>query len=226
MNQQNYFAVLTGDIVKSSRLSTSNLEAVRSAVFEAVDVAKGWKRGLIKGKPEFFRGDAWQLLLKDPAMALRVAVFVRAALRAQGVADSRISIGLGEVESISRSRVSLSTGEGFSLSGHGLDSMTQYSRMTVVIPQSAGPLAGWLPVVAHLCDSLIGGWTQRQAEIVCVAVDPQEPTHEEIAEGLNPAVSKQSVTKSLNGANWHAVREAIHQFEKMAWETVLAPKQP
>lgn len=77
MNQQNYFAVLTGDIVKSSRLSTSNLEAVRSAVFEAVDVAKGWKRGLTKGKPEFFRGDAWRLLLQDPAMALRVAVFVR-----------------------------------------------------------------------------------------------------------------------------------------------------
>ena len=93
------------------------------------DVAgSGWKRSLVKGKPEFFRGDAWQLLLTDPAMAMRVGILLRASLLAGGLADSRIAIGLGEVEQISSERVSLSTGQAFILAGKALDNMTRYSR--------------------------------------------------------------------------------------------------
>ena len=225
MNQREYFAVLTGDVIKSSLLSKSDLEAVRSSLLNAVDTVTRWETGLVKGKAEFFRGDSWQLLLKNPALAMRVGVFLQASLLAKGKAVSRISIGLGKVENISPDRVSLSTGEAFRLSGHGLDRMTQYSNMTIEVPKSAEPLSKWLPVVGHLCDSLIGQWTERQAEIVCVAVGPKEPIHEEIAQKLNPPVSKQAVTKALNGANWRAIREAIHRFEKTAWESILQPKK-
>ena len=221
MNQHKYFAVLTGDIIKSSLLSKNDLDAVRSSLLNTVDVVKGWKRGLVKGKTEFFRGDAWQLLLMNPALAMRVGIFLRASLLAEGKADSRISIGLGKVENISLNRVSLSTGEAFFLSGHGLDSITQHSNMTLVVPKSAQALSDWLPVVGHLCDSLIVQWTQRQAEVVCVAVGPKNLTHEKIAKKLSPTVSKQAVTSVLNGANWHFIREAIHRFEKTAWESVL-----
>lgn len=225
MNQHKYFAVLTGDIIKSSLLSKSNLDAVFSTLLNAAEVVKGWKRGLVKGNPEFFRGDTWQLLLKNPALAMRVGIFLRASLLAEGKADSRISIGMGKVENISLKRISLSRGEAFFLSGHGLDSMTLYSNMTIVVPKSARPLSEWLAVVGHLCDSLIGQWTKRQAEIVSVALAPREPTHEEIAQRLNPTVSKQAVTKALNGANWYAIREAIHQFERTAWESIIQSKR-
>jgi hypothetical protein len=221
VNQHVYFAVLTGDIIKSSLLSNQDLHTVRSSLLNAVDSVKQWKRGLVIAKTEFFRGDAWQLLLKNPALAMRVSIFLRASLLSEGLADSRISIGLGKTENISFNRVSLSTGEAFLLSGQGLDSMTQYSNMTIVVPSSARDLSDWLPVIGHLCDSLIGQWTQRQAEIVCAAVDPKEPTHEEIAQRLNPSVSKQAVTKVLNSANWYVIREAILRFEKTAWESTL-----
>jgi len=226
MKQHKCYAVLTGDIIKSRLLSRRDLNAVRSRLLDAVGLVKGWKRGLVKGKPEFFRGDAWQLLISDPAWAMRVGVFLRASLRAEGKADSRIAIGLGEVESISPSRVSLSTGEAFLLSGHGLDRMTQYSSMTIEIPGVAGSLSDWLRIVGHLCDSHICQWTNRQAEIVCVAVNPGDPTHEEIAERLKPAVSKQTVTKSLNSANWHVIREVIVRFEKSPWESIVQPQIP
>ncbi len=225
MNKHEYFAVLTGDIIKSSLLSKDDLDSLRSTLLNAMDIVKGWMRGLVKGKTEFFRGDAWQLLLTNPALAMRVGIFLRASLLAEGKADSRISIGLGKIKNISRNRVSLATGEAFLLSGRGLDSMTQYSNMTVVIPKSAQALSEWLPVVGHLCDSLIGQWTKRQAEIVCIAIDPREPTHEEIAQSLSPTVSKQAVTKVLNSANWYVIREAIHLFEKTAWESILQYKK-
>jgi hypothetical protein len=221
MTQFKYYAVLTGDVIKSSRLPPAQLESVRSSLISAVDRARGWKRGLVRGRPEFFRGDAWQLLLMDPAMAMRVGILLRASLLAGGLADSRIAIGLGEVEKISSGRVSLSTGQAFTIAGKALDNMTRYSSMTIAVPKSVGPLSDWLPVAGHLCDSLIGQWTRRQAEIVCAAVDPKDPDYEKIGQSLTPTVSKQAVAKSLSGANWYAIREAVRLFEKTSWETVL-----
>ena len=221
MKQGRYYAVLTGDIIKSSQLSSKQLEAVRSSLLTAVSRVRSWKRGLVRGKPEFFRGDAWQLLLADPALALRVAVFLRASLLAHGLADSRVAIGLGAVEEISRDSVSLSTGPAFVLSGKALDQMTRYSNMTIEVPKAAGALSDWLPVAAHLCDSLIGQWTRRQAEIVRAAANPSEPESEEIGQSLRPAVSKQAVAKALSGANWYIVREAVRLFERTSWGSLL-----
>ena len=54
---------LTGDIIGSSRLRSPQLRSVRLSLVNAVDIVRRWKRGLVKGKLEFFRGDGWQLLL-------------------------------------------------------------------------------------------------------------------------------------------------------------------
>ncbi len=221
MKQSRYYAVLTGDIIKSSRLSLTELEAVRATLLRAVNRARRWQRGLIQGQPEFFRGDAWQFLLTDPALALRVSVHLRASLLATGLADSRVAIGLGEVDEISSGRISLSTGQAFVLSGKALDKMTRYSKMTIEVPQSAGPLSEWLQVVGHLCDSLIGQWTMRQAELVRAAVHKEEPDSEKIGQTLRPAVSKQAVAKGLSAANWYVLREAIRLFEETSWGSVL-----
>jgi len=224
MAQITYHAVLTGDIIGSSRLQPAQLESVRSSLIGAVDVIRRWRRGLIKGKLEFFRGDGWQLLLTDPAMAVRAGIFLRAALLAGGVADSRIAIGLGAGEDTTSGRIALSTGQAFILSGHALDEMTQYSSMTIEMPKSAGPLSAWMPVIGHLCDALIGQWTRRQAEIVCAAIDPKELDYETVAQSLDPPVSKQAVAKALSGANWQSIRETMHRFEEMPWDVFLRPK--
>jgi hypothetical protein len=224
MAQLKYYAVLTGDIIGSSRLRSPQLESVRSSLIRAVGAVRHWKRGLVKGRMEFFRGDGWQVLLTDPAMAMRVAIFLRASLLAGGVADSRIAIGLGESDR-THSRIALSTGQAFVLSGHALDEMTQYSRMTIGIPKSSAPLSDWLPVVGHLCDSLIDQWTRRQAEIVCFVIDPKEPDYEKVGQSMRPKVSKQAVAKGLRGANWYVIREAIHRFEDTSWEAILQPKE-
>jgi hypothetical protein len=214
-------AVLTGDLVKSRNLSLDQLERARDALLGAADEVKQWKRGLLKGGLDFFRGDAWQMLLSDPKWALRAAVFLRASLLVEDLCDTRLVIGLGTVEKVNTRRISQSVGQAFMLSGQELDGLTKDFRMSIAVPEAAGAVGEWLRAVLKLCDTLIGRWTVRQAEIVRIALEPDEPTHAEVAERLTPSVSKQAVTKALSGADWQGLHVAIRQFENTDWHELL-----
>ncbi|MFO7725463.1 MAG: hypothetical protein R6V45_07950 [Oceanipulchritudo sp.] len=218
MNPEIRYAVLTGDIVKSSRLAADELERVRESLGEAADCIRAWQRGLVKGKLAFFRGDSWQLLLTDPGRALRATVFLRARLIATGLADSRVALGIGDVPNVSAHNITKSTGEAFSLSGEALDTMKVSSRLAIAVTDVPERSAALLGIIGLLSDAIIRDWTQRQAEIVSHAAQPSEPIHAAIANALTPPVSRQAVTRSLNGAHWEAIREAVRQFEAFSWK--------
>lgn len=219
------FAVLTGDLIGSSRLSPERLGRARAVVRKGGQRFHSRSRRAIYGAPEFFRGDAWQLLM-EPDRALRTALYIRALLSAEIGVETRISIGVGSVDVIDRTHVSLSTGEAFTLSGHALDAMIGYFDLTGALPERVGPLAGWFPAVLHLCSGLIRHWTRRQAEIVSLALLSESLTHEKIARSLHPPVSKQTVSESLAGAGWRTLLEAIRAFETTDWSSIAPPSPP
>lgn len=224
-NSMGAFAVLTGDIIGSSGLAPRELERARSLVLKGARQFHSKSRPMVFGAPEFFRGDAWQLLLREPGRSLRVALYIRALLSAKIGVSTRISIGIGPVEAINRSRTSLSTGEAFTLSGHALDEITGYFDLSGALPDRAAVLASWFPAMLHLCSGLIRDWTRRQAEIISLALLSDSQTHEGIAKSLHPPVSKQTVSESLAGANWRSLLEAIRVFETTDWpNTVGRPR--
>ena len=212
------FAVLTGDIVSSRRLSVERLERTRRLIASGAAEFRRRQPRAFSGVPEVFRGDAWQLLLREPRWALRVALLMRALLLARNDVRTRVSIGIGAVEAIDRRRISLSTGEAFTLSGHALDHITGYFDLTGALPERAAPLAAWFPAMLHLCSGLMRSWTRRQAEIVSLALLADNPTHEAIAGSLRPRVSKQSVSESLAAARWRPLLEGIRVFEQSDWD--------
>jgi hypothetical protein len=214
------FAVLMGDIVGSRRLSEEQLDQERTTLLLAANELKHWKRGFLVGTPEFFRGDAWQILLAKPEWSLRAAIFLRAWLLSSGLADTRVVIGMGTVDRINIDKITLSTGQAFTSSGHMLDDLSQFFRMSIAVPTENIELANWLPVVGHLCDMIVAQWTKRQAEIVRTILAPDNPTHAEVAKRLKPKITQQAVTKALAGAGWHGLRSALKQFEKTDWEKI------
>ena len=212
---------MTGDIIDSTRLSQAGLERVRQLLQQAAEAFCASYGGTVEARLDFYRGDAWQLLLTEQRLALRLSLYLRARLRAELEADTRVAVGLGTVEAIDRDRLSRSTGEAFTLSGRALDAMTGYFDMTAALPPRAGVLGDWLPAVFHLCSDMVRGWTRRQAEISAVALLMPDATHEQIAGTLRPKVTKQTVTASLSGANWRALQEALTTFETTQWTKLL-----
>jgi len=216
------FAVLTGDIVGSRQLPPERLERVRRVIAAGAAQFRRRQPRALCGVPEVFRGDAWQLLLREPRWALRLALLLRAELLAGNDAITRVAIGVGAVDTIDRRRISLSTGEAFTLSGHALDHITGYFDLTGALPERAAALAGWFPAMLHVCSGLVRSWTRRQAEIVGLALRLDAPTHATIAAALRPRVSKQSVTESLAAARWRPLLEGIRVFEATEWDRLLA----
>jgi hypothetical protein len=220
-------AVLTGDVIDSTRLRGAEIERVRAVIAEAANGA-GRPRSRSRGDLSFFRGDAWQLFVADPAKALRTSLLTRALLKSRLDVETRIAIAIGAVENRRPRSVGESVGEVFSLSGKALDAMSGHSTLTGALSRTAVPvLAEWFPTFLHLCDALARPWTRRQAEIVSWALSLDDPKHEKIAKSLDPPVTKQTVTESLSSAQWRALADALKTFESTDWERVcLAGRAP
>jgi len=207
-------AVLTGDIVRSSALSSGDLSRLIEAISEAVDAVKGWEPSIVIGAPEFFRGDSWQVLVGRPEMALRAALRIRAGAVASGVADTRIAIAIGNIAPFDAEHISRSSSEAFVASGRLADAMGK-RRLALALPAVFGPLGTWVSLGVELCGALADEWSARQAEVIAAVLDPAADGQEAIAERFGMTV--QNVSKLLARARWHPVEAVLGAFERSDW---------
>lgn len=211
-----FYAVLTGDLVRSGARSAAAVRAAQAALQQAVadlESADWGREAAPVGPLEIFRGDAWQLVLGAPQRALRTALLLRAALLAEGHGDTRVAIGIDTVARLDRRRPTRSTGAAFERSGGALDAMPRRFRMALAVAEGHPLASVWLDPVAHLCDAVVRRWRGRQAATVRLALLHPEAAHAQLAERLQPPVTQQAVSKALSGAGWAALAETLETLE-------------
>ncbi|SMX42829.1 hypothetical protein COL8621_02091 [Actibacterium lipolyticum] len=199
-------AVLTGDIIGSTKGARDALEATFRILSDACDELEPWHGAPLRLTR--YRGDGWQCLLPRPSLALRSCLYLFARLRAQdGALPTRISVGLGDISFPGTADLSDANGPAFHNAGHGLDTMSRGRRL-VIDPVDAPALA---PAVFVLCDAIAQGWSQPQAEALLRSLLPKPATQSDIASSLG--IRQQSVADRLDAAQFWAVSEAIQEFE-------------
>jgi hypothetical protein len=215
------YAVLTGDLIQSSRLAPEQSRRAMAWLKERAVEFGALRPDLVIGRMDSFRHDSWQLLLSEPALALRCAVFLRAALRAESDPrtkyDCRIAVGIGTVEHISRRSISDSQGSAFVLSGRGLDEMGR-RRICLHADPEEGEWSWVAGVVTPLLEVIVSDWTPTEARAVLGALLGQ--THDEIARkwpmadagGKGP--TRQAVSAALSRAHWNSVDEVLTWMER------------
>jgi len=216
------YAVLTGDLVKSSKLTSDESQRAMQWLRQAADKVSDLYPESIEGTMDTFRHDSWQLLLTQPALCLRVAVYFRTALKLHSERtaryDTRISIGLGEVESIAESRISDSRGPAFTISGKNLDAMHRSRLVCQAQDEDSVAIACLSQTTVPLLDCVVSDWTSTEAHAVHGTLEAL--TQEEIAQSLPPnrrtgkAVTRQAVSDSLERGHWGTVGEMLEVIEK------------
>lgn len=215
---QPIYAVITGDIVGSTKLAPRQLAELRKALGETIRDFPN--RCVLKG-PEFFRGDSWQVLLDAPENALNLTLLIQARLISKLKVQTRAAIGIGAVESMDGT-LATSVGEAFTLSGHALENIAGNGRFDGALPARAGSLSLWFPALLRICGGLASSWTHRQAEAMSLWLSCVAPTrtHEDIAQQLVPRVTKQTVGDILASAHLPYLVEAMTAFHRTNWQAL------
>ena len=209
-------AVLTGDIVGSSRLSTDERRALHSRFNQSAARLEKEFAGQILHKPEIVRGDSWQFAIADPREALRMALFFRALIRItlpDADIDTRIAIGFGTVDFLPGENLSSGDGQAYRLSGEGLEELQKTFRMGLFFPAEArSDLTEALDVIVKLIDREAGKWTQAQAESFAGAL--LGLTQQEIAsDWVARDITQQAVAQHLERAGWSTIEIGLDFFE-------------
>lgn len=205
------YAVITGDIVASSKLS----EADRRRLY---DIMKRGSVELQNAYPDavhypvdIFRGDSWQLFVSNVMQSLRIALFYRLYIKIQteNASDTRESIGIGRILFIPETRVSEGTGPAYQISGKGLDGLKQ-ARMCLQFEENA-ELNSYADLLIMVIDSLITDLTYKQSLSVFGAV--QDWLQKDILGLWNPPISQQAVSDHLKNSRWKLLKKSIAYME-------------
>lgn len=207
-------AVLTGDVVRSGEAGKAALRRLPGLLRGAGKAAADILPGAGVSGIDIFRGDSWQIFVRDPSAALHAALLVRSFLlgggaRGEPAWDTRVALGFGTVDRLDKRKVSRSQGAAFSASGEALDSLARSrARMAVA---AAGPVeirAGTFARASMLLlDALVQNWTSKQAWAVHGAL--RGHIQFDIAASFRPPVVQSTVVRHLRNARWDVLETIL-----------------
>lgn len=215
------YAVLTGDIVNSSELTSSQSTNAMQWLRDAAKRFGILYPQSIYGELDTFRHDSWQILMVRPELSFRLSVYLRTSLKLhsdrRSKFDSRISVGIGEVEFFSESRISDSRGNAFTVSGRNLDTMSQNRLVCAVQDGYSDCIRMFCISAVPLLDCIVTDWTPAEAQAINGTIEGL--TQERITELLPPSphtgrkITRQAVSDSLKRGYWSIVADVLHGIE-------------
>ncbi|HEX5025107.1 MAG TPA: hypothetical protein VFV68_07530 [Agriterribacter sp.] len=190
-------AVITGDIVNSMLLAPK----LEKKMITQLGV-------LLKGhKFEFYRGDSFQVYVKNPYEALELLFRLRAQARCYSLDhDVRGSIGIGKINMPLRD-LRTATGEAFVLSGRAFDKLSGDQRMQIQCANKQANAA--LRVIAYYGDFIFKRLTSKQAEVVLELL--KQNTQIKAAKKLRK--SQATISKHLQAAAWSEIQKLIAEYK-------------
>ncbi|MCF6154674.1 MAG: hypothetical protein E3K36_05360 [Candidatus Brocadia sp.] len=219
MRNDGLYAVITGDIVGSSRLTTAQRSRLLSVLKSSFNTIKDILPDGIRAPFEIHRGDSFQGVLSKPEAALRVAIIIRAGLRhgfktkqRRYALDARIAIGIGSIDFLPSGRGSEGDGEAFRRSGPTLDGMKGDRRLLIRTPWQA--VDAELDIECALLDALINRWSAEQSQAILGQI--RGLTQERAAKEFG--ISQPAVRQRLKSAGGWAIEELCRRYELLIAE--------
>lgn len=186
--------IITGDIKGSRRAKSANwLEGIKQLFQKFGKNPTDW---------EIYRGDEFQLEVKNSEEALLVAFQIKAYLRTISL-DARMSIGLGD-KTYKAKRISESNGSAFINSGEAFNLMKK-NKTTLVLQSSNKDFNQEINLLLRLGLSFMDNWLSQQAEFVLLAIQNPDFSQEEIGELLK--INQAAVSKRRKRANFDLLME-------------------
>lgn len=210
-------AVLTGDIVGSSKLNQDEREILPKKILEASAMLQD-SFSCVPFQIRIFRGDSWQFIVSDPEKSLRIGLMFRSLVQTSFEAnplDTRIGIGIGSINFLPEENLSSGDGEAFRRSGSALENMDRKRYLDAFFPEFWNwPMTELLREVLLWVDFQARNWTPGQAAAVSGALLGR--TQVGIAKKeFQGEITQQAVAQHLKRGGWFAVQSSVALFERI-----------
>ena len=211
IDRKKTYAVISGDIIASSKLPPSKRAELPDILKQASNELRVFLAESVPLDVDVFAGDSWQLLVSEPGEALKAALCYRGSIIAatQKKIDTRLVVAIGKVDFVPGERASEGDGEAFRLSGRVLREAVSKQHMRFVA-ERRDDCDLW-DATFGLMDVVVRRWSARQAQAIVGAL--QGSSHGDIAARYKPPIERESVTRLLAAANWHAIGRLMAIFQ-------------
>ena len=200
-------AVLSGDLIASTTLPPAALRAAHDSLRSAAENIAKWPT---VASPTCFtinRGDGWQIILAQPAYALRASLYIQAVLmRDNNGLQTKVAIATGTASLPKSGDLNTASGPAFVASGHALDTL----KSAQMVHADGGAIAA----ATHLAGHIAQGWTQAQCRTLALMLPPDSGPRSDAAYRLG--ISRQAVDQSLTAATYPPLTAALAMIESTA----------
>lgn len=202
-------SVITGDIIDSRKQKSKDwVEDLKKILSRFGTSPNDW---------EVYRGDEFQIEIKNPEDALCAAILTKAYLRSLKL-DARMSIGFGDKTHKSE-KISESYGSAFIRSGELFETL---KKQKVTLAMRTGDPASdeKMNLMLQLALTFMDSWLVQSAEFMTVAIENPTLSQEELGQKLG--INQAAVSRRQKRAHFDLVmsldkyfRTEIKQFKTL-----------
>lgn len=202
-------SIITGDIINSRKADKPNvwLDVLKEELNRIGKEPKVW---------EIYRGDSFQVEVKDIAESLKTAIRIKASLKTIKGLDVRMAIGIGE-KTFDAPKITEANGEAFVNSGKLFENL---KKDTLAIRSPWPEVDDQLNLMLDLALLTMDNWTQNSAEIVKLSIEMPQATQTEIAKKLN--ITQGRISDRQKRAGYEAIMRMEKRYRSLIHNSITA----
>ena len=200
--------IITGDIIKSRKSAPKKWMNDLKELFQNF--------GKSPNDWEIYRGDEFQLEVKNPEDALFIALHIKAFLKSIKL-DARMSLGFGDKTYKAR-KLTESNGSAFVRSGELFETLKK-QKINLAVNSGNEKFDTEINLILKLGSSFMDNWLQQSAEFVQTAIE--NPTFSQVEIGQKLGINQAAVSRRQKRANYELVKELDLYFRQKI-KTILA----
>lgn len=198
--------IITGDIVNSQKLPTETwIDGLKKLLNSFGKSPAEW---------ELYRGDEFQIEVKNPEDALLVAIQIKAYLKTMKL-DARMSIGIGD-KTYKAKKISESNGTAFVNSGKLFETLKK-QKINLAIQSGNTDFDAEMNLILRLGLTFMDNWLIQSAEFVLIAITNQTLSQEEI--GVKLGINQAAVSRRRKRAQFDLTLE-LEQYYRQKIKTL------
>ncbi|QDW20569.1 SatD family protein [Flavobacterium sp. KBS0721] len=192
-------SVITGDIIGSRQQTSKHwVEDLKTILSRFGATPSQW---------EVYRGDEFQIEIKNPEEALFSAILIKAHLKAIKL-DARMSIGFGD-KTHNAEKISESNGSAFIHSGELFETLKK-QKVTLAMRTGDMVFDEKINLMIQLALTFMDHWLAQQAEFVAAAIENPTLLQEELGQKLG--INQAAVSRRQKRAQFDLVLQLDRYF--------------